>query len=125
MDYPPDWMLEGDLPDAATVKPELYGVLARYYAAYVEAYARHNVTIDFLEAFNEPQDSYTNMGAAQLAELPPRPAGLGPPNHRATARTPTAEAAQRGQAEGRAERAAAPKPQEARAMAEAATGADC
>lgn len=32
MDYPPDWMLAGPLPDGATVKPELYGVLANYFA---------------------------------------------------------------------------------------------
>ena len=67
MDYPPDWMLEGALPDNATVRPELYDVLALYFAKYVEAYAAHGVAIDFVEAFNEPTDTYTSMSALQLA----------------------------------------------------------
>ena len=67
MDYPPDWMLIGQLPGNATVDPKYYDALALYYAKYVQAYASHGVPIHFLEAFNEPTDSYTKMSAEQLA----------------------------------------------------------
>ena len=70
MDFPPDWMLLGALKpgnSSATVDPVYYDVLARYYAKYVQAYASHGVHIDFIEAFNEPTDSYTLMSATQLA----------------------------------------------------------
>ena len=66
MDYPPDWMLQGRLPQNATVAPELYDTLARYQAMYIEAYAKHGVVIDFFECFNEPTDSYTQMSPRQL-----------------------------------------------------------
>ena len=71
MDFPPDWMLVPTRPGLglpnATVAPKYYGVLAAYYAKFVEAYAAHGVHIDFLEAFNEPTDSYTQMGPEELA----------------------------------------------------------
>eukprot|EP00466_Bigelowiella_natans_P014031 jgi/Bigna1/84188/fgenesh1_pg.125_\ len=70
MDYPPDWMLDDRKnPANASIREDLYDVLAQYYAAYVEAYARHGVTIDFLECFNEPTDSYTRMAPSQLARF--------------------------------------------------------
>lgn len=50
MDYPPDWMLLGTLPNA-TVRREYYEVLASYMAKYVSAYAQHGVHINFVEAF--------------------------------------------------------------------------
>ena len=75
MDYPPDWMLTGALPDNATVRPECYETLARYMAKYVQAYAAHGVHISFVEAFNEPTDSYTKMSAEQLATFLGRHAG--------------------------------------------------
>jgi O-glycosyl hydrolase len=70
MDYPPDWMLIGKnatTGDNGTVRVEYYDVLAHYYAKYVSAYADHGVHIDFLECFNEPYDSYTDMSPTQLA----------------------------------------------------------
>ena len=69
MDFPPDWMLLGALPDNATVNPTMYDTLAQYYAKFLQAYAAHGVHIDFLEAFNEPFDSYTQMTATQLARF--------------------------------------------------------
>lgn len=69
MDYPPDWMLKGDLPDHATVDPKYYSVLANYFAKFVQSYAEHGVTIDYLSLFNEPIDSYTNITDAEMAEL--------------------------------------------------------
>ena len=62
MDYPPDWMLLGKLPDNATVDPKYYDALALYYADFVKAYSDHGVRIDYLSLFNEPVDSYTNIG---------------------------------------------------------------
>ena len=38
-----------------------------YFAKYVAAYASRGVPIDFLEAFNEPTDSYTRMSPQKLA----------------------------------------------------------
>ena len=38
-----------------------------YFAKYVAAYAARGVRIDFLEAFNEPTDSYTRMSPQKLA----------------------------------------------------------
>ena len=67
MDFPPDWMLQGTLPKNATVNPIYYNTLSNYFAKYIEAYKVHGVHIDFLEAFNEPTDSYTKMSPAQLA----------------------------------------------------------
>jgi glucosylceramidase len=67
IDYPPDWMLDGDLPDNATLRSDCYDILAQYFANYVIAYANEGVVIDFLECFNEPFDSYTQMSPEQLA----------------------------------------------------------
>lgn len=67
LDYPPDWMLSGDLPDNATVRSDCYDVLAQYFANFIIAYANEGVQIDFLETFNEPTDSYTAMSPTQLA----------------------------------------------------------
>lgn len=69
MDYPPDWMLKGELPDHATVDPKYYDVMARYFAKFVQAYADHNVTINYLSMFNEPVDSYTNITAPEMSRL--------------------------------------------------------
>lgn len=69
MDFPPDWMLKGELPHHATVDPAYYDVLAMYFARFVQAYADHNVTINYLSMFNEPIDSYTNISAPEMARL--------------------------------------------------------
>lgn len=68
MDYPPDWMLKGKLPDA-TVNPLLYDVLANYYAKFVQAFEEHNETINYLSLFNEPMDSYTAISDGEIARL--------------------------------------------------------
>jgi len=69
MDFPPDWMLKGKLPDHATVNPKYYDVMANYFAKFVQAYAEHNVTINYLSMFNEPIDSYTNITAREMSKL--------------------------------------------------------
>ena len=68
MDFPPDWMLSGTGPPTnRTIDPQYYDTLAMYFAKYVQAYAAHGVHIDFLEAFNEPVDSYVNISTKGLA----------------------------------------------------------
>ena len=66
MDYAPDWMYV-DANTSKTLRTDCYDALALYMAKYVEAYASHGVPIAFLEAFNEPTDSYTQMDPTQLA----------------------------------------------------------
>ena len=56
----------GRLPDAS-VNPRYYDVLAQYFARFVQAYTANGVPIDFLECFNEPTDSYTQMSPHELA----------------------------------------------------------
>ena len=68
MDFPPDWMLRGvGSQTNRSIDPQYYSTLAMYFAKYVEAYAEHGVHIDFVEAFNEPVDSYVNISAKGLA----------------------------------------------------------
>ncbi len=67
MDFPPDWMLVHGAPRLGVVEPKYYDALASYFANYVAAYEAQGVHIDFLEAFNEPFDSYTQMRPSQLA----------------------------------------------------------
>ena len=69
MDYPPDWMLEGALPDKATVDPKYYDALARYFADFIKAYAEHGANISYFSLFNEPVDSYTDIDPSAMAEL--------------------------------------------------------
>ena len=76
LDYPPDWMLKGALPDDATVDPKYYDALALYFARYAEEIrAALGRNLSFVEFFNEPTDSYTAMSAAQLATFLGRHAG--------------------------------------------------
>lgn len=69
MDYPPDWMLTGTFPHNVTVPHKYFPVLAEYFARFVEAYAEHNVTIDYMSMFNEPIDSYTHISNDDMAIL--------------------------------------------------------
>ena len=69
MDFPPDWMLIDSLPQLGVVEPKYYDALALYFARYAEAYKSHGLALTFLEAFNEPADSYTRMSAPELAKF--------------------------------------------------------
>jgi glucosylceramidase len=61
MDFPPDWMLYSFKRGEKNVRPEYYSALAIYYSRYISEYARNGVEIDYLNPFNEPQNSwYTN-----------------------------------------------------------------
>lgn len=58
MDFAPDWMLYGLKDGQKRVKEEYYGALARYYSKYITEYAKNGVKIDYLNPFNEPQNSW-------------------------------------------------------------------
>ncbi len=58
MDFPPDWMIYGLKDGQKHVKKEYYGALARYYSKYITEYAKNGVNIDYLNPFNEPQNSW-------------------------------------------------------------------
>ncbi len=68
MDFAPDWMLYGLKDGEKHVRKEYYSALAIYYSKYISEYARNGVEIDFLNPFNEPQNSwysnetYKNIG---------------------------------------------------------------
>ena len=69
IDYPPGWMLEGDLP-GATVNPRFYEELAQYYLDFTQQFETGSgVPIHYLSLFNEPIESYTNMTVSQIASL--------------------------------------------------------
>jgi glucosylceramidase len=58
MDFAPDWMLYGLKDGQKHVRKEYYPALARYYSKYITEYAKNGVTIDYLNPFNEPQNSW-------------------------------------------------------------------
>ena len=66
MDYAPDWMLSNG---SSTLAKEHYDTLANYYAKFVQAYAKHGITISYLSLFNEPVDSYMHMTNEDMATL--------------------------------------------------------
>jgi O-glycosyl hydrolase len=69
MDYPPEWMLLGALPNA-TVNPAFYGELARYYLDYSKEFSKHaGFALRYLSLFNEPKDSYTYISTEEIADL--------------------------------------------------------
>jgi glucosylceramidase len=64
MDYPPDWMLDQN----QNLKPQYYEALAQYQLRYIREYAKHDVAIDYLSPFNEPQFVYCKITYAQIGE---------------------------------------------------------
>jgi glucosylceramidase len=58
MDFAPDWMMYGLKDGEKQVRKEYYKALAIYYAKYISEYSRNGVTIDFLNPFNEPQNTW-------------------------------------------------------------------
>jgi glucosylceramidase len=58
MDFAPDWMLYSLNQGEKNVRKEYYPALAAYYSKYISEYAKNGVTIDFLNPFNEPQNTW-------------------------------------------------------------------
>ncbi len=70
MDFAPDWMMFGLKPGEKHIKPEYYRALARYYAKYIKAYEAHGITIDYLNPFNEAENSwYSNVTYKEIGEM--------------------------------------------------------
>ena len=70
MDFAPDWMMYGLREGEKHVRPEYYSALSRYYSRYVEAYASNGIVINYLNPFNEPENTwYSNVTYKEIGEL--------------------------------------------------------
>ena len=70
MDFAPDWMYYSLKPGEKHIKPQYYPALARYYSKYLQMYAAAGVQIDFLNLFNEADNSwYSNETYKEIGEL--------------------------------------------------------
>jgi glucosylceramidase len=70
MDFAPDWMYYGIKSGEKHIKPEYYRALAKYYSKYLKAYADNGVTINYLNLFNEADNSwYSNVTYKVIGEL--------------------------------------------------------
>ena len=62
MDFAPDWMYYSLKQGEKLIKPEYYSSLAKYYSKYIKAYADNGITINYLNLFNEAENSwYSNV----------------------------------------------------------------
>jgi glucosylceramidase len=70
MDFAPDWMYYGIKDGEKHIKPEYYKALAKYYSKYLKANADNGVTINYLNLFNEADNSwYSNVTYKVIGEL--------------------------------------------------------
>lgn len=70
MDFAPDWMYYSLQPGEKHIKPQYYNALALYYAKYLAAYAAQGIRIDYLNLFNEADNSgYSDVTYHEIAEL--------------------------------------------------------
>jgi glucosylceramidase len=70
MDFAPDWMYYSLKQGEKHIKPEYYGALARYYSKYLQAYAANGITINYLNLFNEADNTwYSNVTYKVMGEM--------------------------------------------------------
>jgi glucosylceramidase len=70
MDFAPDWMYFAIEDGKKHIKPEYYKVLAKYYSKYIQAYAAQGIKIDYLNLFNEANNSwYSNVTYGEIGDL--------------------------------------------------------
>ena len=70
MDFAPDWMYYSLKQGEKHIKPEYYGALARYYSKYLKAYAENGITINYLNLFNEGDNTwYSNVTYKVMGEM--------------------------------------------------------
>jgi glucosylceramidase len=62
MDFAPDWMYISLKDGEKHVKAEYYRALAKYYAKYIKSYGENGINVDYLNPFNEPENTwYSNV----------------------------------------------------------------
>ncbi|PWT70157.1 MAG: hypothetical protein C5B59_21150 [Bacteroidetes bacterium] len=70
MDFAPDWMYYSMNQGEKHVKPEYYSALARYYSRYLKSYLENGVHIDYLNLFNEANNTwYSNVTYKEMSEM--------------------------------------------------------
>lgn len=70
MDFAPDWMYYSLKQGEKHIKPEYFASLARYYSKYLQSYANAGVKIDYLDLFNEADNTwYSNETYREIGEL--------------------------------------------------------
>lgn len=69
----PAWMKDNNSLKGGSLKPEYYGVYAKYFVKYLQAMQAEGIRVDAITLQNEPLNPYNNpsmeMTAAQQAEL--------------------------------------------------------
>jgi len=70
MDFAPDWMYHSLRKGEKHIKPEYYSALATYYIQYLKAYAEKGITINYLNLFNEGDNTwYSNVTYKAMGEM--------------------------------------------------------
>ncbi|MEO8763088.1 MAG: glycoside hydrolase family 30 protein [Ginsengibacter sp.] len=70
MDFAPDWMYYSLDSTKKHIQPKYYSALARYYMKYLTSYASNGVTINYLNLFNEADNTwYSNVTYKVIGEL--------------------------------------------------------
>jgi glucosylceramidase len=70
MDFAPDWMYYSLKAGEKHIKPQYYPALARYYSRYIQSYAANGITINYLNLFNEANNTwYSNETYKEIGEL--------------------------------------------------------
>jgi len=70
MDFAPDWMYYSLNQGEKHIKPQYYSALALYYSKYIQAYAANGVTINYINLFNEADNSwYSNVTYRAIGDI--------------------------------------------------------
>jgi glucosylceramidase len=70
MDFAPDWMYFSLKNGEKHIKPQYYYSLTNYYAKFLQAYADNGITINYLNLFNEADNSwYSNVTYKVMGEI--------------------------------------------------------
>ncbi len=70
MDFAPDWMYYSLDSNKKHIQPKYYPALARYYLKYLKSYADSGVIINYLNLFNEANNTwYSNVTYKVIGEL--------------------------------------------------------
>jgi glucosylceramidase len=64
---PPPWMKSNDNSKGGSLKPEYYGVYARYFVKYIETMKAEGIALDTITVQNEPLNPKNNPSLAMFA----------------------------------------------------------